>query len=578
MPKRSGLRITKRAVDTLTVQAGDAVFWDRDLPGFGVRVHATGRMAYVVQSRGPTGPKRVTLGRHGDLSTDEARKQAAVAIDRIKQGEDPIPKPPEPELTVSELAERFMSAHVKVHCKPNTVANYRFVIEKHILPVLGTMFISEVGRGEISALHHRLHDTPAMANRTVKILSKMFSLAEAWDKIPPDRNPCRSVRCYKVRSRERFLTPEEFGRLGRVLRDVEADGSVWPPAIAALRLLMLTGCRKREILTLRWEDMDRTAGELRLRDAKAGPRMAPLTMPVLAVLDGIPRMPGSPWVIAGRKLGTGLSNLDHYWQPIRAKAGLDDVRIHDLRHSYASRALALGESLSTIGKLLGHGKVGTTARYAHLMRDAEKEAATRVGDSIGAHLEAQEHRSGMKLEYRTLSNRTVEKLKVQKDTVFWDHELTGFGVRVYPTGSKVYIAQARGPEGPKRVTVGRHGVLGAEQARKRAALIIARVKAGEDPVPEPMKPAYGPTVGELARRYLEEHVEIRCKPRTMQSVRTVVNRHIVPALGKVPLTAVERSQVTELHQRLCGIPSVANAVVRTLSQMYRLCRGLGTRS
>ena len=180
-----------------------------------------------------------------------------------------------------------------------------------------------------------------------------------------------------------------------------------------------------------------------------------------------------------------------------------------------------------------------------------------------------------KLEYKTLSNRTVEKLKVQKDTVFWDHELTGFGVRVYPTGGKVYIAQARGPGGPKRVTVGRHGVLGAEQARQRAALIIARVKAGDEPVPEPMKPAGGSTVGELARRYLEEHVAVRCKPRTAASTRTVVNRHIVPVLGRLSLVAVERAQVTELHQRLCETPSIANMVVRTLSLMYRLAEGWG---
>ena len=181
----------------------------------------------------------------------------------------------------------------------------------------------------------------------------------------------------------------------------------------------------------------------------------------------------------------------------------------------------------------------------------------------------------MRPEYRTLSNRTVEKLKVEKDTVFWDHELTGFGVRVYPTGGKVYIAQARGPRGPKRVTVGRHGVIGAEQARKRAALIIARVKAGEEPVSEPMKPIGGPTVGELARRYLEEYVAVRCKPSTMKWTRTVVNHHIVPALGQRPLEAVSRAQVMELHDRLYQTPSVANAVVVILSLMYRLAEGWG---
>ena len=189
----------------------------------------------------------------------------------------------------------------------------------------------------------------------------------------------------KEHARERFLTPDEYRRLGRVLKEAERDGSVWPPAIAAIRLLVLTGCRHSEIVSLRWDDVDRTAGELRLRDAKAGPRMVPLTEPVSAVLAGIRREPGNRWVIVGQKSGTRLSGLRHYWHSIRAKAGLDDVRLHDCRHSYASRALALGEGLPTIGKLLGHRKIATTARYAHLMRDAEKAAVTRVGDSIGAH-------------------------------------------------------------------------------------------------------------------------------------------------------------------------------------------------
>ena len=164
---------------------------------------------------------------------------------------------------------------------------------------------------------------------------------------------------------------------------------MWPPAIAAIRLLMLTGCRKSEILTLRWDDVDLTAGEFRLRDGKRGPRMVPLTTPVLNVLDGIERVEGNPWVIRSKKPGACLPDLTYYWNRIQARAGLEGVRIHDLRHSHASRALALGESLTMIGRLLGHSKVGTTARYAHLVQDAEKAAAARTGDSIGAHLASQ---------------------------------------------------------------------------------------------------------------------------------------------------------------------------------------------
>ena len=386
MPKRSDLKLTKRTVDALEVDRKDAVFWDRELAGFGVRVHTTGRKTYVVQSRGPSGPKRVTLGRHGEMSCDEARKQAARLIDRIRRGEEISAAAPGAETTVAGLAERFMRTHVERHLKPASASAYRTMLEGHILPALGGMGLEEVGGAEVTALHHRLRETPARANQVVHLLSRMYTLAEAWELVPPGRNPCRALRRYRTRKRERFLTPEEYRRLGRALKEACAEGGTWPSAVAAIRLLALTGCRRSEILNLGWDDVDRTAGDLRLRDAKAGPRMVPLTKPVLRVLDAIPRSEDNPWVIAGQRPGKRLTGLHHYWRPVRERAGLADVRLHDLRHSYASRALALGESLYTIGKLLGHASVATSARYAHLMRDAEREAAVRVGGSIGAHV------------------------------------------------------------------------------------------------------------------------------------------------------------------------------------------------
>ena len=386
MPRRSEFRLTKRAVDSLKTENRDTLFWDRDLAGFGVRVHSAGRKSYVVQSRGPGGIKRVTLGRHGTLSTEEARKQAALVIDRIKRGEYPGLKPPAEEPTLAAVAERFMRVYVERHLKPRTVVEYRTILDKHVLPVLGGMALGRIGRAEVAAFHHRLRYTPSRANTSIHILSRMFNLAEAWGLAPPGRNPCTRLSLYRTRPRERFLTFEEYRRLGRLLKDAEAAGSIWPPAITAIRLLMLTGCRRSEILNLKWDDVDRTAGDLRLRDAKAGPRMVPLTNPVRGVLDKLSRQPDNPWVIIGQKPGKNLTDLHHYWRHIREWAGLSDVRIHDLRHSYASRALALGESLYTIGKLLGHSTVTTTARYTHLMLKAEKEAATRVGGSISAHL------------------------------------------------------------------------------------------------------------------------------------------------------------------------------------------------
>ncbi len=386
MPKRSDIKLTKRVVDALSVEKSDAAFWDRELAGFGVRVYATGRKVYVVQSRGPWGPKRVTLGRHGEMSCDEAKKMAAGVIDRIKRGEETEPRQPETAPTVAGLAERFMRDHVGTRCKPDTAAAYRSLIGNHVEPALGGTAVAQVGRAEVAALHHGLRGTPAVANAALGLLSKMFKMAEVWGLAPAGSNPCRGLRRYRARKRERFLTQEEFRRLGRALRDLEAERKAWPAAVAAIRLLALTGCRRSEILDLRWDDVDRTAGELRLRDSKAGPRMVPLTVPVKKVLEGVPRSPGDPLMFPGGNGKGRPLNLHYYWEAVRERAGLDDVRIHDLRHSYASRALALGESLSAIGRLLGHRHVVSTARYAHLMRDAEKAAASRVGESIGVHV------------------------------------------------------------------------------------------------------------------------------------------------------------------------------------------------
>ena len=385
MPKRSTLRLTRRFVAKLKPAGKDEIFWDGELAGFGVRVHATGRKVFIIQSRGPSGLKRVTLGPVGGGTIEKYRRDAAVVIDRIKRGEDPRPAEPAPEPTVADLAARCVSARFGVRCKPATAKHYKMALDRHVLPMLGTMPLSEVGPKEAAALHHRMRDMPAMVNRAVWVLSRLFVMAEIWEMAPPGRNPCRYVGYYREKSRERFLTPEEFRRLGAALRRYEARGTTQASAVAALRLLMLTGCRMGEILSLRWDDVDRTSRVLRLRDGKTGPRMVSLTGPVLAVLEGIERVEDVRWVIRS-KSDRRLTGLFYYWQHIRRDAGLEDVRVHDLRHSYASRALALGESLAVIGGLLGHSKVETTAKYAHLVRDAEKAAAARTGDSIGAQL------------------------------------------------------------------------------------------------------------------------------------------------------------------------------------------------
>ena len=376
-------KLTKRAVEALKANGADTVYWDGELTGFGIRVRKSGRKNYVLQTRIDGKLRWFTIGQHGRVTVDEARAAALEILAATKKGIDPrdANAKREAEPVMAELGRRFLEEYVPVHCKPSTQGEYRRSVELFIDPAIGDMRISAVQRKDIAKLHHDMRDKPYQANRTLGVLSKMFSLAEVWGSRPDGSNPCRHVKRYKERNRERFLSPEETERLGEVLREAEDE---MPSAVAAFRLLLLTGCRLSEIQFLRWEYVKDDCIEL--PDAKTGGRVVPLGPEARTILAGLPREDDNPWVIAGRLPGSHITDLQKPWRRIRARAGLEDVRIHDLRHSYASRALALGESLTMIGKLLGHTQVQTTARYAHLARDSIQTAAARITGSIGGNL------------------------------------------------------------------------------------------------------------------------------------------------------------------------------------------------
>ena len=397
MAKLQRKSISKRTVEALSAET-DTMYWDSELTGFGIRVYPSGSKVYIAQTRAKGASKRVTIGRHGVLTAEQARQRAALIISRVKAGEDPVPAPMTPKPasgpTVAEVAERYLEEHIALRCKPTTAAQRRFVLRKHILPALGSLPLGAVGRQDVADLHYKLRATPATANAAIATLSRIFTFAETCRLVPEGGNPCRFVVKYKERKRERFLSDGEFDRLGRVLTEMEAEGRLSTHTAAALRLLMITGCRRNEILTLRWTDVDLDAGELRLADAKTGARTVTLSPPAVKALTELRPISDNPWVIAGHAPGKRLSNINEHWHRVRTRAGLKDVRLHDLRHSWASRALALGESLPMIGKLLGHSQVETTARYAHLARDSVHEAATRIAASIGADLLSYQANSG----------------------------------------------------------------------------------------------------------------------------------------------------------------------------------------
>ena len=390
MAKLTTTTISKRTVEALKVEK-DTVFWDSELSGFGVRVYPSASKYYVVQTRADgKAAKRVTVGRHGIVTAEEARRRAALIIARIKAGEEPAPEPLAVTLadspTVGDLAKVYLDEHVAVRCKPKTAAMYRLIVDRHLLPALGKTPALAVDHARVTELHHSLRATPVMANQVVGTLSRIWNAAENRGLVPEASNPCRLVVKNRERRRERFLSEEEFRRLGRLLAEAETRKGVSVHAVAAIRLLLLTGCRRNEILTMRWDDVDLEARELNLVDSKTGARTVPLSPEAVEVLLNIPRVDGNPYVIPGKIRGRHLRNLNDPWSLIRKRAGIEDMRLHDCRHSFASRALALGEGLPMIGRLLGHAQVETTARYAHLARDSVRESAIRISDSIAADI------------------------------------------------------------------------------------------------------------------------------------------------------------------------------------------------
>jgi integrase len=388
-------KITKRALDQLSPGKLDLLRWDSELKGFGVRCRPSGAKYYVLKMRVGGRQRWITIGRHGSPWTpDQARAQALRLLGQKATGKDPAAERDHQKgiITVAALGNRFLTDHVSQHCKQSTAYEYRRAVELFINPVLGQYRISDLLRADVAKFHHELRDRPYQANRALGVLSKMFNLAEQWGLRPDASNPCRHIKRYRERKRERFLTKQELQRLGAALTDAQTRQTESPFVIAAIGLLVLTGARLTEILTLRWDYVDLANGVLRLPDSKTGPKLIYLNDAAVKLLGAMPRMNGNPFVIAGGKQGARLINLQKPWRRIRAAANLDDVRIHDLRHSFASVAAGAGMSLIVIGKLLGHSQPVTTGRYAHLAADPVRAASNLVGTRISAAMN--DRRSG----------------------------------------------------------------------------------------------------------------------------------------------------------------------------------------
>jgi integrase len=384
-------KISKRSVEALRSGEKDTYLWDSGhedaLPGFGVKVTPAGRKVYLVQYRlgGRRGrTRRVTVGVHGRITAEQARARSKFLLGEVAAGQDPAANCDKGKASSSlgAILEQFLSEHCDTKLKPLSATEYRRIAKLYILPALKNRRIADLERADIARLHHVMRAKPYQANRTLALLSGFFNWCEKHGLRSDASNPCRHIEKYKERKRERFLSEQELARLGEALTAAEKAEGASPWAIAAIRLLSLTGARLSEVLTLKWNYVDFERQQLRLPDSKTGQKSIYLNAPALEVLASIPSLEGNAYVICGSKAGSHLVNLQKPWRRIRKAAGLDDVRIHDLRHSFASVAAGGGTSLPGIGALLGHTQLQTTQRYAHLSAGPLKAASDAIGERI----------------------------------------------------------------------------------------------------------------------------------------------------------------------------------------------------
>jgi integrase len=380
-------RLTKRTVDAAKPGERDRFVWDEDQPGFGLKVTPAGRKVFLLQYRlgGRSGrTRRVTIGSLGQLTSDQARADAKRLLRDIGSGIDPAAErtKKKSELTLGAVLDRFLREHVATKLRAKTAEEYERIAKLHVSSRLKGRPVGSIERADIARLHHEMADRPYQANRTIAMLSKVFSWAEKHGLRATSENPCRFIEKYTEAKRERFLSPQELTRLGSSLAASKEN----PYAIAAVRLLLFTGARLSEILTLRWDAVDLEGGTARLAQSKTGPQTLYLNAPALQVLTTLPRFQGNPFAICGERPNAHLVNLQKPWRAIRLVADLNDVRLHDLRHTFASVGVGGGASLHMVGALLGHSQPQTTDRYAHLAADPLRAASDAIARRIATAL------------------------------------------------------------------------------------------------------------------------------------------------------------------------------------------------
>ncbi|MFN3249415.1 tyrosine-type recombinase/integrase [Roseibium album] len=415
------MNISKRSVDALAPKGERYFVWDDAISGFGIRVGASGRKTFICRYRNGNIRRQVKLGNVGTLTAEEARSAAKKVLANVTLGEDPAEErdAKRKAVTLSKLVELFVEGHGP-KLKAASLTNYKSALNKHVLPVLGKRPAEAITTKDLNKLHISLVEQPFNANRVIAYLGSVFSWGADNGYVPEAFNPTRAVKRFKEQGRQRYLSDEELARLGSALVLAETKGLPWTIKVTgdkrkhvakgsqsiiypshvtnAIRLLLMTGCRLREILHLQWKEVDIGRGLLFLPDSKTGRKTVILNRSAIAILESMDRT--DRYVIPGDIPSQSRHDLKRPWTHIRAAADLQDVRLHDLRHTHASIGAMAGFGLPIVGKLLGHASSMTTQRYAHIADDP----ARRASDAIGLTLE---RLMGGENSMQTVSSETV---------------------------------------------------------------------------------------------------------------------------------------------------------------------------
>lgn len=400
------VKLNKRFLDGLTAKDKQILVWDADVSGFGIRCRPNGRKCFVLKYRFENRQRWITIGILGSPWTVEsARATARKLLGEIVSGSDPAARRDflRNAETMAELCHVYLENHGKRHKKERSWRSDESNIRNHVIPLLGHIKVHAINRSDIERFKFAVADGKTSvnrragkrvrlrvtggtgaANRCLALLSKMFNLAEDWGLRLQHTNPVRGVKKFREKKIERYLSNEEFARLGEVLACAADQGLADLASVNAIKLLLFSGCRLSEVLTLKWDHVDFQRRCLHLPDSKTGAKTVYMPEIAMNLLSKMPRNLLSDHVFPGTGKEGHIVNLRKPWHRIRTAAELDDVRLHDLRHSYASVAAGEGMSLHIIGKLLGHTQAVTTQRYAHLAANPMNEAADKVGAKLAS--------------------------------------------------------------------------------------------------------------------------------------------------------------------------------------------------